>query len=246
MVKKYIDINCDVGEGIANEEQLFPYISSCNIACGGHFGTKQTIRETLQRAIEHGVKIGAHPSYSDKENFGRVTMNISKDIFVKSIQEQIHNLKAILDEEKGILHHIKPHGALYNDIAKDLKLATSFLKAISYYKDDVYLYVPYGSIIASESLKKGFRIKYEAFADRNYNKDLSLVSRKLKGAVIQEPKAVLEHLKRMCLQSKVNTISGVLVDIKADTYCVHGDTSAALDILNYISKELPTFNIYTK
>ncbi|WP_298475847.1 LamB/YcsF family protein [uncultured Maribacter sp.] len=246
MNKKYIDINCDVGEGIPVEESLFPYISSCNIACGGHYGTADSIKKTVDLAIKNDVKIGAHPSYPDKNNFGRVSINMPKDTFIKSIQEQMHNIDTVLGQKEKKLHHIKAHGALYNDLATDVALAKSFLEALGGYKDRAYLYAPYGSVIAVEAIKNGFLVQYEAFADRNYNSDLSLVSRKLEEAIIIEPKAVLMHLKRMCLEGKVATISGILVNIKANTYCVHGDTSSALDILEYISTELPTFNIYTK
>ncbi|WP_291868738.1 5-oxoprolinase subunit PxpA [Maribacter sp.] len=244
MDKKYININCDVGEGIANEEQLFPYISSCNIACGGHFGTVDTIRKTVQLAIKNDVKIGAHPSYPDRVNFGRVSMHMKKDVFVKSIQEQMHNIETILHQKKEKLHHIKAHGALYNDIAKDLNLAKSFLEAVSEYKSRVCLYVPYGSLIAEEALKQEFSVKYEAFADRNYNANLSLVSRKSTNALIEHPKAVLEHIRLMVHQEKVQVISGELVSIKAETFCIHGDTISALDILIYLSRNLPKLNIF--
>ncbi|RKR13217.1 UPF0271 protein [Maribacter vaceletii] len=240
---KYIDVNCDVGEGIANESDLFPFISSCNIACGGHYGTKETMKATVDLAITYGVKIGVHPSYPDKENFGRVSIDISKNAFVNSIKKQIRDFVDVLNEKKAVLHHIKPHGALYNDLVKDKGLAIAFLESILAYKEKVVLYSPYKSIIAKEANKQGFMVKYEAFADRNYNSDLSLVSRKSKQALIESPQEVLEHIKVMVEQEKVKNVLGVLEPIKASTFCVHGDCANALDILTYLSKELPKLKI---
>ncbi len=243
MSKVIIDINCDVGEGVVTEEVLFPYISSCSIACGGHFGTENTIKDTINLAIQHGVDIGVHPSYPDKDNFGRVSIQMSEESFVNTIKEQINFFVAILSQKKINLHHIKPHGALYNDLAKNHKLAVLFLKCIEAFKEKTLLYAPYGSIIAKEAKKQGFKVFYEAFADRNYEEDLSLVSRKSNKALIENPKKVLEHIKIMVKQEKVRTVSGVLVPIKANTFCVHGDTVSALDILAYLSVELPKLNI---
>ena len=245
-MKKHIDINCDVGEGVANEAELFPYITSCSVACGGHFGTRATIAETVKRAVAHSVKIGAHPSYPDKNNFGRVSMDMPKKDFICSMQSQMHAIATVLQEQKVKLHHIKPHGALYNDMISDALLANSFLEAIGAYKSTVYLYVPYGSAIATEALKQGFLVTYEAFADRNYNNDLSLVSRTLKSALIKEPTLVLEHIKNMVVHQKVRTLHKTLVPIKAETFCVHGDTSSAVEILKCLHKELYTFTILVK
>jgi len=243
MKVKCIDINCDVGEGIANEADLFPFLTSCNIACGGHFGTKDTMRATVDLAIKYDVKIGVHPSYPDKENFGRVSMRMSKDLFVNTIKEQIREFVDLLNEKKAVLHHIKPHGALYNDLVKDKELALAFLESIIVYKERVVLYSPYNSVIAKEAIKQGFKVKYEAFGDRNYNSDLSLVSRLQKNALISNPKSVLEHIRVMLLQEKVKVRSGDLVPIQASTFCVHGDSANALNILSYLSKELPKLNI---
>lgn len=238
----FIDINCDVGEGIGNEAELLPLISSCNIACGGHAGNRNTIKEVVLLAKQHKVKIGAHPSYPDKENFGRLSMSISENELIVTIQEQIQNFLTVVKKEDLIMHHIKPHGALYNDIAKDLILTRIFLKAISNFKKS-FLYVPYGSVIEKEALKQGFKIKREAFADRNYNTDLSLVSRRLPNAVIEDPEMVLSHMLSMVKEEHVKTINGDIVTMAADTFCVHGDTASALQILTYLSNELGIHNI---
>jgi len=246
MEKFKIDINCDVGEGIGNEEAILPLISSCNIACGGHAGDKETMTRTVILAKEHKVLVGAHPSYPDTENFGRSTMAIDSDRLSLSIQNQIKGLQSILDHKQVTLHHIKAHGALYNDLAKDKSLAENYLSAIKAYKPSVHLYVPPNSVIAKLARDRGFSVKFEAFADRNYNEDLSLVSRKLPNAVINEPKAVLNHLARMVKQGMVVTLNGVECAMNADTYCLHGDTPNAFQILMYLSNELPKQQIYIK
>jgi len=239
-LKEYrIDINCDVGEGVGNEDQLFPFISSCNIACGGHAGDPETIESIIRLAKLHQVKIGAHPSYPDRENFGRKSMNIKADALIDNLQEQLKLFLGILKAEDGELNHIKAHGALYNDLAKNSELAEVFLHAITPYLGSAKIYVPYGSAIAEMALIKEVLIAYEAFADRSYNADLSLVSRKLPGALITEPKAALEHLERMVKNGKVKSQNGELVDIEAETYCIHGDTPSALQILAYLVEELP-------
>ncbi|MGB5371067.1 MAG: 5-oxoprolinase subunit PxpA [Flavobacteriaceae bacterium] len=238
-----IDINCDVGEGLGNEAQLFPFISSCSIACGGHAGNRETMLEVVRLAIMNKVRIGAHPSYPDRENFGRKSIRLSAPKLIRSITEQIEILASILISSQQKLFHIKPHGALYNDIARDRDLATTFLRAVNDYREDVWLYVPPGSAIGEEALKNRFSIKYEAFADRNYNRDLSLVSREHGDAVITDPKLVLEHLLSMVLQHQVKSTEGSKIDIKADTYCIHGDNPQVLQILMYLSYRLPNHNI---
>lgn len=243
MKYKKIDINCDVGEGIGNEEQLMPLISSCNIACGGHAGDAASIRETIRRAIINEVKIGAHPSYPDKENFGREVMDIPTKELQSSIKEQLQLFCSILEKEGGKLHHIKPHGALYNVITKDKALANVFLEAISVYKKRCYLYVPFASKIEELAKVAGFKIKNEVFADRRYNDDLSLVSRKKKNAVIVEPEIVLHHVKRMALNGLIKTISNSEIPIKSETFCVHGDTPSALKILMYLQQELLKYQL---
>ena len=233
---KKIDINCDVGEGLNNEPKLMPYIQSCNIACGGHAGDEHIMQQVVALAIKHNVKIGAHPSYPDKENFGRKTVVMEAAKLKQSIQYQINILKKIVDEQGGILHHIKPHGALYNDIAKDNDLSLQFLEAIQPYKKEVKLYVPYNSIIEKMAVSKGFSIVNEAFADRNYNDDLSLVSRQEKDALILNSEEISKHVFEMFNDNRVTTISGKKIFIKATTFCVHSDTKNASEIVKHLHR----------
>lgn len=238
MKKIIVDINCDVGEGVGNEIDLLPLISSCNIACGGHAGDKKSMADVIRLAMNNQVKIGAHPSYPDKENFGRVVMNISSRELILSLNEQLSIFVKILEQQKGVLNHIKPHGALYNKIAEDENLANIFLDAIENYKN-IPIYLPYQSQIHQLAIKRGFKFHLEAFADRNYTSSLKLVSRSLENAVIHEPKLVLQHLVKMIREEAVDTIEGLSRKIKAHTFCVHGDTPTALQILMYLSQELP-------
>lgn len=240
--KLSIDINCDVGEGVGNEAELMPYISSCNIACGAHAGSVKIIDEVISLAKKHKVKIGAHPSFPDRENFGRVVLDIPKKELQYSIENQINLLKerAALQGEK--LHHIKPHGALYNLIAKDSEMAKLVIKAIQNTCPELFLYVPYNSVIATEALKSNLQILYETFADRNYNEDLTLVSRSKENALITNKEAVFTHIKRMIVNKEVATIAGIK-KIVADTICVHGDTKNAVELVKYIFTTLSKNNI---
>ena len=146
-----IELNCDVGEGMNNESSLMPYISTCSIACGGHAGDIESMTNAVSLALKNNVKIGAHPSYPDKENFGRKSMIISNETLKKTIVSQIKALEKIAQNSNSKLSHIKPHGALYNDIAKNQDRANSFLDAIESFKSTYKLFVPFGSIIAKEA-----------------------------------------------------------------------------------------------
>ncbi|WGH74184.1 5-oxoprolinase subunit PxpA [Tenacibaculum tangerinum] len=237
-----IDINCDVGEGVGNEHLLLPYISSCNIACGAHAGSVATIDNVIHLAKKHQVKIGAHPSFPDRKNLGRAVLPISSEALQESIEEQIRLLKERADLQGVKLHHVKPHGALYNVIAKDKKMAQLVIRAIQNTCSNVFLYVPYNSVIAEEAVKKNLQIVYEAFADRNYNDDLSLVSRSKENALITDKEAVFIHIKNIILHQKVTTIAGTR-KIIADTICVHGDTKNAVALVAYIHAKLKENNI---
>lgn len=241
-----IDINVDVGEGINNESQLMPYISSCNIACGGHAGDLKTMRTVVKLAKKYRVKIGAHPSFPDRENFGRQNIKISCAGLYKSIREQINSLMKILRDENATLHHIKPHGALYNLAANDKSTATVIIEVMKSISLPVKLYVPYNSVIAELALKENIPIVYEAFADRNYNDDLSLVSRNEKNAIISESEELFNHIIKMIRQQKVKTISGVEVKIIAHTFCVHGDNPKAVNLIKGLNEKLEQIHINIK
>jgi len=179
-----IDINSDVGEGIDNEAQLLPFLSSCNIACGAHAGDVETMQRVVRIAQDHKVKIGAHPGYEDKANFGRVPLDISREQLKESIRAQILRLKEITDAQGTKLHHIKPHGALYNKAAIDQQTATIIIETIADIDATLVLYTPYNSVIL-ELAQGVLPVKVEGFADRNYNSDYTLVSRSRNDALIR-------------------------------------------------------------
>ena len=233
-----IDINCDVGEGIQNEHLIMPFISSCNIACGGHFGDKNTILKTIGLAIEYNVAIGAHPSFVDKKNFGRQFLDLSEAALKQSIEEQLDLFLSCLAIFNQKMHHIKPHGALYNLIAKDRCEAQKFIRIIKKYVKDCFLFVPYNSEIAKVALENNIKIKYEAFADRNYNTDLSLVSRDYENALILSSVEIVRHVLKILKTNRVQTVSGLEKEIKADTLCVHGDTENVIEIISFLKTEL--------
>jgi UPF0271 protein len=233
-----IDINCDVGEGIQNEHLIMPLISSCSVACGGHFGNKETIDKTIELAIENNVLIGAHPSFLDQKNFGRTSLDISESTLKESIEAQLDLFLACMADFNQKMHHIKPHGALYNLIAKDKKEAQKFIRIIKKYLKNCFLYVPYHSEIAKVALENNVNIKFEAFADRNYNDAVSLVSRTAKNALILSPKEVAKHVLHMVKKNKVKTVSGLEKEIKVDTLCIHGDTENVIEIASFLVGEL--------
>ena len=238
-----IDINCDVGEGMNNEHLIMPFISSCNIACGGHFGNKKTIDETLKLAIQNNVLVGAHPSFPDQKNFGRTVLKITEAALKQSIVAQLDLFLACLANCNLKIHHIKPHGALYNLIAKDKLEAVKFIKITKKYLQNCFLYVPYNSKIAEVALENNLKIKYEAFADRNYNDDLTLVSRTQENAIILDTDAVTKHLVRMVKTNTVATISGSEKEIKAATFCIHGDNENSVGILPALVTKLKNYGI---
>ncbi|WP_339756363.1 5-oxoprolinase subunit PxpA [uncultured Winogradskyella sp.] len=238
-----IDINADVGEGIGNESDIIPYLSSCNIACSGHAGDIKTMTEVVKLAKRHNVKIGAHPSFPDKTNFGRVDMKISAANLYSILKQQIRALLSILHNENAQLHHIKPHGALYNLAARDEKTALVIIEVLKSIAMPIKLYAPYKSKIAELASNENIPVTFEAFVDRNYNDDLSLVSRKKNNALLSDKDEVLQHVLRMVKHQKVKTISGVEVPIKASTFCVHGDANNAIKILKYLNRELPKHQV---
>lgn len=212
-----IDLNCDLGEGTGNDEAVMPYITSANIACGFHAGDEQTMRKTLRLAKRFGVNAGAHPSWDDRENFGRKEMDISPEEAEKLVFEQIQILMVIAKEEGVTLTHIKPHGALYNQSAKDVELANAIARAVKAVPkgDAISMDLILVGLAGSRSLEAGramgIRVAAEGFPDRGYNADGSLMSRLLPGAIIESPEDVAKHAIELVKTGKM------------DTLCLHGD-----------------------
>lgn len=236
-MKKLPEINCDLGEGIPTEDRIFPWIDAASVACGGHFGNQFSIKKTLLLAKRFGKKVGAHPSYPDKENFGRKSMDISNDDLIISIQKQI-NLFFEVSKKIGLpLDHIKFHGALYNDAATSSELAdllTDFLK-INY--PQVPIFIPPNSQMELLSEQKGLSIKREVFADRAYNPDFTLVSRNIPGSLLSDEKSISNHLSNILLTGEILAVDGTKLPVKADTLCFHGDNPGLEVFLPKIRKK---------
>lgn len=239
---KQIHINCDLGEGGEQDEELMPLISACNIACGGHAGTVKSMRETVHLALEHHVEIGAHPSYPDKENFGRRSLEITPENLKQSLVAQILSLKQIAEAEGGKLDHVKPHGALYNDAAKDEETAKIVIDAILEFDQKLVLYAPQNSVISRLAEGK-IKVVLEAFADRNYKENYELVSRVKTNALITEKEAVFEHIFSMVSKQKIICETGEKVPCRATTFCLHSDTPNATEILKFLHQNLKENNI---
>lgn len=205
-------LNCDLGEGIGNDAELMPFIDEANIACGFHAGDAFTMRETVALCIIHGVKIGAHPSYLDRENFGRKEIELSPEEIYLLVKKQIETLKQIVENAGAKLNHVKPHGALYNTSAKNADVAKVIAKAVKDVSKDLILFGLKGSLSIEAAKAMGLKTAEEAFADRRYESDGSLTPRSQPGACLTEIQEVKEQVKK----------------IKADTWCIHGDGPQAL------------------
>jgi UPF0271 protein len=237
-----LDLNMDVGEGMNNEAQLFPYISSCNIACGGHAGTYESMHQVIKIAKTYGVKIGAHPSYPDKAHFGRRRMNITNEALRSSIEAQLKSFITAVAKNQVEIHHVKPHGALYNEAAKNTEIAKTVLMAIKSLLP-VPIYAPFDSVIAQMAPKFGLEVIYEAFADRNYNDDLSLVSRSEPDALILQEDEMLAHVLEIVEFSRVKTRNGVFRPLRARTICLHSDSKDSGYLVKSLHKNLRAHGI---
>jgi len=237
-MNKSIDLNCDMGEGLDNDALLMPLISSANIACGFHAGNEEIMKRTIELAIKHHVAIGAHPGFKDQENFGRTEMMLADQALFDLMTEQIYLLQKIADQSGQKLHHIKPHGALYNMAARDSKMAQIIAKAIQSVDASYILYGLSGSKLISEAKAIGLRTASETFADRTYQQDGSLTPRSVPGAMIENTADSLQQVLQMVREKTVTTLEGKEILIEADTLCIHGDGKQALAFAESIKKNL--------
>ena len=232
-----IDNNSDLGEGAGHDEQLMPLISSCSIACGGHFGNEVTMRTAVRFAKEHDVNVGAHPSFPDKDNFGRKMFTITQEELIESIVDQLLAFYSICDSEDLPIHHIKLHGALYNYAAIDTSTANAVVEAIVATKIRPKLYLQHGSILHRKA-ENIIPLVFEAFIDRNYNDDLSLVTRGNPNALISTPKDAWYQLYNIIEKGSITTVDGAKKPITASTFCIHGDNENSVVILKYIHEQM--------
>ena len=225
-----IDLNCDMGEGMGNEAELMPFISSANISCGFHAGNSDSIKKTIELALKHQVAIGAHPGYADKVNFGRISQMVSLLELAELIAEQMYVFERIALPLGASLHHVKLHGALYNDCAKDASLSKIFIQTIQAIDPDLIIYGLSGSQTITQAKIMGQPFANEVFADRTYQQDGHLTPRYLDHAMIDNAEEACEQVLKIIFDKKVNTAHGTPISLDANTVCIHGDGPNAIEI----------------
>jgi UPF0271 protein len=243
-LKQKIDINCDLGESygaftVGNDAKIMPYITSANIACGFHAGDPKTIANTINLAKKHKVAVGAHPSFPDLMGFGRREMQLTQEEAKDYTIYQVSAVQGFARAAGTGLQHVKPHGSLYNMTVKDEELSRAIVEAVHALKDDLIVFAPPKSVLAKAASKAGLRVAHEFFADRAYNPDGSLVSRKQADAVIQEPRKVVERAIKAVKEETILAANGETLNIgEVHTICVHGDTPSAVRLAEALKKGL--------
>jgi UPF0271 protein len=240
---KMIDLNADMGESygrwtLGADEEIMPHITSANVACGFHGGDPHVMRKSVELALRHGVAVGSHPSLPDLMGFGRRVMDVSPQELKDYLCYQTGALREFLRSAGSDLQHTKPHGILYSMIEKDEPLATAVGEAARESGRDLILMALASGQYDRLCRKMGIRVASEGFADRAYNVDLTLVSRKLPGSLITDPERAAAQAVKMAMEGKVRTIDGVEVDISVQTICCHGDTPGAQKIVRAVREAL--------
>lgn len=228
-----IDLNCDLGEGAEHDAALMPLITSANIACGGHAGDAAIMRETVRLAEGWEVQIGAHPSFADREHFGRREQRLSEDALRALVRMQVEALRQI-----ARVQHVKPHGALYNLAARDEGAARAVAAAIRDVDATLVVYALAGGELARAARAAGLRVAEEVFADRTYQPDGGLTPRGQPDALIEHEDAAVAQVLRMVREGVVRSITGADVAIRADTVCLHGDGARAVEFAVSLRREL--------
>lgn len=238
-----IILNCDCGEGIGDDAAILPHVGAANIACGGHAGDEATLRATLRLCKQFGVSAGAHPSYPDRENFGRTVLPLSPDEVQVTVRAQLQALDAIAKDEAMSLTHVKPHGALYNHAAVTPAIADAIARAIAQHDASLVLMGLAGSALIDAGIRHGLRAMGEAFADRAYEADGTLRNRALDGALIQADEECLAQVLRIALQGEVVAHDRSIVKVDAQTICLHSDTAGAARRAAFLHTNLPLHGI---
>lgn len=241
-----IDLNCDMGEGIGTDELIMPYISSANIACGGHAGDESIMQQTILLAKKYQVAVGAHPSYPDRKNFGRIEMHLSEDEIYKEVFQQIQLLRNIASEEGVQLHHVKPHGALYNTAAKNVAVSNAVVHAILDIDPTLKVYGLPLSTFESVCKKNKLQFVGEGFADRTYMEDGSLTPRTSPHAMITDTATSIDQVINMALKQEVKTSPGKWIKMPVKTICIHGDGEHAVLFAKSIHEALKQMNLLSK
>lgn len=251
-MKFHIDMNCDLGEGygafrVGNDAEVMPHITSANIACGFHAGDPVTMARTVSLAKKNNVAIGAHPSYPDIMGFGRREMQLSPEEVMSCTIYQIGALQGFAKAAGVSLQHVKPHGALYNTASEDEETSKGVVEAVRALDDELIVLAPPKSVLAKVAVEAGLRVALEFFADRAYNADGSLVSRRQPNAIVKEPREVVERVVNVIKEKKVLATNGKVVTLgEVHTICVHGDTPAAVTLVETLKKALIKAGIEVK
>ena len=241
---KHVDLNVDLAEGCSNDQRLLQLVTSANVACGLHAGDFNEMRKAIRWAKENKVRIGAHPSFPDRENFGRTNMQLPDDELKACLLYQLGAVKALCDAEGVSLSYVKPHGALYNQAAKDEPLAALIALTIKQFDPSLKLMGLSGSLMLKVAQQHGLGIISEVFADRHYLADGSLVPRSRADALVDNDEEAISQVLQMVLQGSVPTVDGQDVAIQADSICLHGDGEHAISFAEKIRKALTEKQIH--
>lgn len=246
-----IDLNCDLGESFGNykiglDEEVIPFITSANIACGFHASDPMVMKKTVSLAKQYKINIGAHPGFPDLLGFGRRNMVLSEQEAKSYMTYQIGALYGFCQSEQVALTHVKPHGALYNMAAKDKKLAIALCEAIHSFDPQLPILALSGSLMVEAAKEVGIPVIQEVFADRAYEDDGTLVARAKEGSMIKDESEAIRRVIRMVKEKKVTSINGTDIPIQADSVCVHGDGEKALLFVKQIKKALEENDILVK
>ena len=237
-MKLQIDLNADLGEGAGHDDELFGLISSASIACGVHAGDPSLVRESIETANRAGVSIGAHPSFWDRENFGRRELAVAPEDIFTLIIYQLGAFCALARQAGVTVHHAKPHGALYNMAVRDRTLADAIARAICFVDPSLLLFAPNGSELARAGEAHGLRIAHEVFADRNYLGNGLLVHRSRPEALLHDPAEAAGRVIRMLREGRVRSVEGKDVEVVADTVCLHGDNAESVEFARALRESL--------
>jgi len=237
-MKLSVDLNADLGEGSGHDAELFELISSANIATGFHAGDSDTMHAAISAAMQHGVAVGAHPSFFDRENFGRKELKVPNEEVFDAVAYQLGIFQAIASALGVRPNHVKPHGALYNMAVRDEKLADAIARGIESVDPKLILFAPDNTELARAGETHGVQIAREIFADRNYLNNGWLVPRTRPDALLRDPKEAAERVLRMLREGKVRSVEGRDVDVRGETICVHGDTPGAVEFARELRTQL--------
>jgi UPF0271 protein len=233
-----VDLNSDLGEGVGFDPELFELVTSANISCGFHAGDPASILRSIRDANERNVSIGAHPSFLDRENFGRSELTLEPAEVFAQVTYQLGAFNALTSIVAGRMNHVKPHGALYNMAARDEKLADAIVQAIIVINPYLILFAPPNSALERAGQAAELHVVREVFADRNYLPDGSLVPRDRDDALLADPVEVARRVLRMLREGKVRAVDGTDLDLRGETICVHGDTLGAVEFVRNLRVEL--------